>query len=739
MEQKQNREPEKQSKQELRPNPETQTKREHHFPKNNLIAILMCLAGIAVNLLCSTAAAKLNLPLYMDTVGTVFAAVMGGPLPAVIVGFFTNIFKSIQDSSALYYGVLNVLIALAAAYFARRGDFDFKHPKKLIGAACIFTLIGGGIGTLIPWFLEGVALDSASLAKDIYDLGLRNEACAQLLSALITDFPDKAVTVLLAALAVFLWPKRFRDCGRFSGWMQTPLSREDSAAARKTAFRVMSLRTKILLVLSISLVAVSVGATGISMMMYRKALIRDQKQMVQGVARVAASAVHADMVDDYLSGNYDTAEYAETEKLLYSLRDSSPDIEYLYVYRIEEDGCHVVFDLDTEDTPGSPVGDVIPFDETFLPYIPKLLAGKEIEPIESDDRFGWLLSAYAPVYDIKGKCQCYAAADVSMDHLGEIQRSFFAEMISLFLGVFILIFVFVRWLIEYHIILPVNSIAMSTGTFAYDSEKARESSIERIRELKIHTGDEVENLYHAIAKTSDDSMRYVADVQEKTDQISQMQKALIMVLADIVESRDKNTGAHVRKTAAYTEIILHALRKKGYYTEQLNDGYISDVVNSAPLHDIGKIQVPDAILNKPGRLDDEEYTIMKTHTTAGREIISQAIALVPNSGYLNEARNLAAYHHEKWDGTGYPNGIAGEEIPLSARVMAVADVFDALVSKRSYKTPMSFEKAMDIIREGAGKHFDPLVVEAFVSEEKKVRRVEHKFSEMTNEAGCFTK
>ena len=130
---------------------------------------------------------------------------------------------------------------------------------------------------------------------------------------------------------------------------------------------------------------------------------------------------------------------------------------------------------------------------------------------------------------------------------------------------------------------------------------------------------------------------------------------------------------------------------------------------------------------------------MKTHTTAGRDIISQAIALVPNSGYLNEARNLAAYHHEKWDGTGYPNGIAGEEIPLSARVMAVADVFDALVSRRSYKTPMSFEKAMDIIREGAGKHFDPLVVEAFVSEEKKVRRVEQKFSEMTNEAGCFTK
>lgn len=232
-------------------------------------------------------------------------------------------------------------------------------------------------------------------------------------------------------------------------------------------------------------------------------------------------------------------------------------------------------------------------------------------------------------------------------------------------------------------------------------------------------------------------MRYVADVQEKTEQLSMMQRALIMVLADIVESRDRNTGAHVRKTAAYTEIILNEMRKKGYYAEQLTDAYISDVVNSAPLHDVGKIQVPDAILNKPGRLDDDEFKIMKTHTTAGRDIISQAIELVPVSGYLNEARNLAAYHHEKWDDSGYPHGIAGEEIPLSARVMAVADVFDALVSRRSYKKPFTFEAAMDIIKEGSGKHFDPLFVDAFVSAEEEVRRVEHEFSEMTNEAGCF--
>lgn len=218
-----------------------------------------------------------------------------------------------------------------------------------------------------------------------------------------------------------------------------------------------------------------------------------------------------------------------------------------------------------------------------------------------------------------------------------------------------------------------------------------------------------------------------------------MQNALILVLADIVESRDKNTGAHVRKTAAYTDIIMHQLKEMGVYTDIITDEYIYDVVNSAPLHDVGKIQVPDAILNKPGRLTDEEFEVMKKHTIAGRDIITQAIELVPNSGYLAEARNLAGYHHEKWDGTGYPYGKKAEEIPLSARIMAVADVFDALVSRRSYKEPMPFDKAMDIIREGAGKHFDPVIVEVFLNAEEEVRRVEAEFSQMADEKGCIDK
>ena len=421
-----------------------------------------------------------------------------------------------------------------------------------------------------------------------------------------------------------------------------------------------------------------------------------------------------------------------SSQLLYSIRDSSPDVEYVYVYKILEDGCHVVFDLDTDSIPGSEPGTVEEFDESFDKYLKDLLAGKKIEPVISDDKYGWLLTVYQPVYDGNGKCVCYAAADIAMVDLEKYQRDFFVKLISVFLSCFILVLAVGLWISKYHIVLPVNSMSYCAGEFAYNSEEARESNVELIRELDIHTGDEVENLYNAIMKTTEDSMSYVSDIQNKTEMISKLQEGLIMVLADTVENRDKSTGDHVRKTAAYTQIIMEELKELGFYTDVLTDEYIYGVVSSAPLHDVGKIQVPDAILNKPGKLTDEEFEIMKTHTTAGEKIIAQAIDNIPGAEYLYEAKNIAAYHHEKWNGKGYPKGLAGEDIPLSARIMAVADVFDALVSKRVYKKAFTFEEAMEIITKDAGTHFDPKVTEAFVNASDKVREVAEKFEREEN-------
>ena len=266
-------------------------------------------------------------------------------------------------------------------------------------------------------------------------------------------------------------------------------------------------------------------------------------------------------------------------------------------------------------------------------------------------------------------------------------------------------------------------MSIAAEDFAFNTEIEREKSVMRFNNLGIRTGDEIEHLYDSFCKTISETDNYIEDIQNKGRLINKMQNGLILVLADIVESRDKCTGDHIKKTAAYTRIIMNHLREMGKYTDILTDEYIEDVVNSAPLHDIGKIKIPDSILNKPGKLTDEEFDIMKTHTTAGAEIIDGAMELVSESGYLKEAKNLAFYHHEKWNGMGYPKGLKEDEIPLSARIMAVADVFDALVSRRSYKEPFTFEKAMSIIVEGSGNHFEPAIVDAFVAAKDEVRAV----------------
>ncbi len=197
------------------------------------------------------------------------------------------------------------------------------------------------------------------------------------------------------------------------------------------------------------------------------------------------------------------------------------------------------------------------------------------------------------------------------------------------------------------------------------------------------------------------------------EQVSGMQSGMITLMAEIVENRDDNTGGHIRRTAGYVEQIVKALKNQGTYKNILTDRYIQDMVVAAPLHDIGKIHIPDAILNKPGRLTEEEFAVMKTHTTAGQELLIRAKEELGESGYLNTAVEMAAAHHEWWNGKGYPYGLSGEAIPLCARVMAVADVFDALTSSRCYKSAMPTEKACAIIREESGTHFDPAVVEAF--------------------------
>ena len=691
-----------------------------------LYLVALCIVGLAINYLLAKVPLALKLPLYLDNVGSALAAALGGYIPGIVVGFFTNLVNGIGAHETTYYGSLTVLIAICSAWFAGQGYYS--RPRKLPIVVITFALIGGGLGSVLTWTLFGFEFGtslSAPLAQRILDSGLLSPFWSQFVADILIDLVDKAITVAIVATVLHVLPRATKDKLYYAGWQQAPLTRKKMLAVDHKRARRMSLRSKIILMVAAAMVIIAGVVTVISFIHFQNAAIQEQTDLAYGVANVAADAIDGNRVDEFIEKGEAADGYARVDKRFNDLVNSSENIEYVYAYKILPDGCHVVFDADTPDTPGSQPGEVVAFDEAFSDQLPTLLAGGEIEPVTSNEKYGWLLTVYRPVFDSEGVCQCYVGVDINMNHISTNGYQFVARVISLFFGFFLLILTGAIWLAEFNIILPINTMDIATGTAVYNSEEARAQTVEHIHELDIHTGDEIENLYHSVVRTTEDMVETIENVEHQNEVISRLQNGLILVLADMVESRDKCTGDHVRKTAAYAGIILRELKREGVYLDQLSDAFMQDVVNSAPLHDVGKIQVSDAILNKPGKLTDEEFEIMKTHTTAGAEIISRAIDTVAEekSGYLKEAMNLAHYHHEKWNGQGYPCGLAGEAIPLSARIMAVADVFDALVSRRSYKDGFPFEKAMDIIREGSGSHFDPKIVDAFFSAQDEVHRV----------------
>ncbi len=225
------------------------------------------------------------------------------------------------------------------------------------------------------------------------------------------------------------------------------------------------------------------------------------------------------------------------------------------------------------------------------------------------------------------------------------------------------------------------------------------------------------------------------EVRKRMREVAAVQDATIMALASLAETRDNETGGHIRRTQHYVRALAMALRTHPRFSDFLTDEVIELLFKSAPLHDIGKVGIPDAILLKPGKLTPEEFDIMKTHTTLGRDALLVAERQLNGSdSFLRFAREIACSHQEKWDGSGYPEGLAGEAIPVSARLMALADVYDALISRRVYKPPFPHDKAVGMIIEGSGSHFDPDMVDAFALIADEFLSISQRFAD--DESAC---
>ena len=235
--------------------------------------------------------------------------------------------------------------------------------------------------------------------------------------------------------------------------------------------------------------------------------------------------------------------------------------------------------------------------------------------------------------------------------------------------------------------------------------------------------------YHFVVRDHTDEQKYIKvlndynavleqDVKRKTEHLVEMHDRLVLGMADMVENRDASTGGHIKRTSQVVRILVDEMRKDS--SLGLTPEFCSAIVKAAPMHDLGKIAVDDAVLRKPGRFTPEEFEQMKTHAEKGAVIVRELLSGLGDAYFAKIAENVAHYHHERWDGSGYPTGMKGDAIPLEARIMAVADVYDALVSKRCYKESMSFEKAYEIITESMGTHFDKRLEEYFVRASKRL-------------------
>ena len=212
------------------------------------------------------------------------------------------------------------------------------------------------------------------------------------------------------------------------------------------------------------------------------------------------------------------------------------------------------------------------------------------------------------------------------------------------------------------------------------------------------------------------------DIYEQARRISEIQDSVIIGMANLIEERDNSTGHHVKNTQMYVKIICDGLSREGLYPEILTEKYINNLIKAAPLHDVGKIKITDAILQKNGKLSDEEYGIIKNHTRYGAEIVEDILGGVEDTSYLDMARDVALYHHERWDGTGYPEGLCAEQIPLGARIMAIADVFDALNEDRVYHRGIhSIDTVFSILMDSKGTQFDPNIIDVFVTLKEEIQ------------------
>ncbi len=477
--------------------------------------------------------------------------------------------------------------------------------------------------------------------------------------------------------------------------LQNPAQSNDSRKGAK-GFPLSSC----LMVFTALIILLAILLTGLRIHNDRNRTIKEDLGLrLLGIVQTAALMIDGDKHEEIVaSEDVDLPVFLEIRSLLQQVKESNSIESPIYTLRRIDD--HTEFVVMTDTVPY--IGNRYRLTERML-FV--FRDGKSVfTPLYTDQHGEWI-SAYAPIKDSEGEVVGLLELDYSVTKFRSESREHLKNLIA-FSIVSFLVASILGMILSHAITKPIRSqIKAMNHVIETDNLDVNLAPVNNIKEL-----NELSGTFNTLTDS-------LADSREK---VRSTRTIAMHKLAELAEKRDPETGEHLVRMAYYAEVLARELGKSEKYASLITEEWIKELFEAAPLHDIGKVGIEDKILLKPGKLNDEEFKIMKTHAAIGEEILQ-------GPDFFTVSREVAGAHHEKWDGSGYPKGIAGENIPLAARILALGDVYDALTSRRIYKEPFSHEKSKSIIMEGIGAHFDPEVVQAFLDIEEEFKGIRAKY------------